>query len=289
MEFIKKLAELGYEKQANLLWGKMQEKELNSIWMGTKKAEESQFVIGESKIGGLPHLPRDFDWPEHDEKPLAFLAQLNLEEVTKYDEQQLLPSRGFLSFFHEGGESVWGFDPKDKGGFCVIYHTGSADDLVATELPVELEDYLRFSPCKLTFSQKKSYPSWEDYFASDFPFIHRNKDSYCKEVQDAFFDMSDEGVVNKLFGYPNLVQGDIFLESQLVTNGLYCGNATGYDDPRRKELEQNTSEWMLLFQIDSDNNANMMWGDVGRIFFVIKKSDLTNLNFDAIWSVFQCY
>ena len=76
MDFANKLTELGYGDQANLLWEKMQEKELNSIIMKTEKSDESQFEIGESKIGGTPHLPKGFIWPEYNGKPLAFLAQI---------------------------------------------------------------------------------------------------------------------------------------------------------------------------------------------------------------------
>lgn len=92
-----------------------------------------------------------------------------------------------------------------------------------------------------------------------------------------------------MLGHPDLVQGDIFWESQLVSNGLYCGDNTAHNNPKIKELEQGIPEWMLLFQIDSDDNANMMWGDIGRIYFTIKKQDLKNKNFDTIWSSFQCF
>jgi len=291
MNIIDKLNEQGYSEQASLLWEKMRAKELDSIVIATKKAKESRFSMGESKIGGMPHLPKDFVWPQFNGKPLAFLAQINLAEITKYDKARLLPARGILYFFHEGGEEVWGFDPKDKGGFCVKYHAGSPDDLAATEFPQTLDDYSRFPPCKLKFAQKKSYPSWEDCNASDFPYIHQGKSDYCEPILDVFLDGDedeDDGGFHKLLGYPDLVQGDIFLEAQLVTNGLYCGDETGYNDPRAAELEKNVSEWMLLFQIDSDDNADMMWGDCGRIYFTIKKSDLKNLNFDAVWSSFQC-
>jgi len=42
-------------------------------------------------------------------------------------------------------------------------------------------------------------------------------------------------------------------------------------------------------QIDSDDNASMMWGDVGRLYFWILRDELQNKNFDASWMVLQCY
>ena len=39
------------------------------------------------------------------------------------------------------------------------------------------------------------------------------------------------------------VQGDMQLEAQLVMNGLYCGDPSGYHDPRAAKLEKTCEEW----------------------------------------------
>ena len=80
------------------------------------------------------------------------------------------------------------------------------------------------------------------------------------------------------------------LECQLVTNGLYCGDATGYQDPRRASLELGASDWQLLLQIDSDEERlGWMWGDVGRVYFWIRRQDLASADFEGAWAVLQCY
>ena len=79
------------------------------------------------------------------------------------------------------------------------------------------------------------------------------------------------------------------LECQLVTNGLYCGDQTGYKDPRRIELEKTASDWQLLLQVDSDDRMKWMWGDVGRIYFWARKQDIQIGNFGDVWTVFQCH
>ncbi len=78
------------------------------------------------------------------------------------------------------------------------------------------------------------------------------------------------------------------LECELVTNGLYCGDPSGYNDPKAKTLEPNAKKWRLLLQIDSNEENEMMWGDVGRLYFWIKKDDLINKNFDKSWFSLQC-
>ena len=79
------------------------------------------------------------------------------------------------------------------------------------------------------------------------------------------------------------------LECELVTHGLYCGDATGYEDPRAKELEISSRQWRLLLQIDSDDSAEMMWGDVGRVYFWIREEDLRQARFDRTWTILQCH
>lgn len=64
--------------------------------------------LGISKIGGKPHLPQDFVWPyfkgenydgEVADRPLSFVAQINLAEAAPYDKDRVLPHTGMLYFF----------------------------------------------------------------------------------------------------------------------------------------------------------------------------------------------
>ncbi|MDS3859540.1 DUF1963 domain-containing protein [Thermosynechococcaceae cyanobacterium BACA0444] len=48
------------------------------------------------------------------------------------------------------------------------------------------------------------------------------------------------------------------------------------------------TEWQLLFQLDSDDNATMMWGDMGRLYFWCRESDIQAQNFDQAWMILQC-
>ena len=83
--------------------------------------------IGASKFGGRPDLPDGFQWDtfttdtyDDDEvkpRPLAFLAQVNLADVSAYDTEQLLPETGLLSFFYELGSQRWGVFPL-RPGLC---------------------------------------------------------------------------------------------------------------------------------------------------------------------------
>lgn len=80
------------------------------------------------------------------------------------------------------------------------------------------------------------------------------------------------------------------LECQLASNGLFVGNSSGYDDPRRPALEPGAKDWLLLLQIDSDEeNLSTMWGDAGRVYFWIRQQDLQKRDFSNVWLILQCY
>lgn len=45
---------------------------------------------------------------------------------------------------------------------------------------------------------------------------------------------------------------------------------------------------MLLLQVDSDNDAEMMWGDAGRLFFWITREAFLAGDFSAMFVQLQC-
>jgi len=236
------MREKGYPEQAPLLFKKLLAKEQICIEVGTNLAEESAFAIGESKMGGIPHLPKGFAWPKDKDgyEPLSFVAQINLEEMTREVGRHLLPLKGFLYFFYE-----------DYGECCVKYYAGSANDLVAADFPEDIQEHYMFLPCKLTFWKAKSYPDpgsnlCEGLFDSD-------------EIEAVYADVRwrHQGSLHQLFGYPEIYQSW---------------------DLKELDPEQDA----LLFQVDEDDDAEMRWGDLARISFLVKKTDLENLDFENV-------
>src|SRR5205085_499921 len=62
--------------------------------------DDAGIRLGASKMGGLPDLPADVDWPSWHE-PMAFIGQFNLGETAEHDQDGFLPRKGLLSFFYE--------------------------------------------------------------------------------------------------------------------------------------------------------------------------------------------
>ena len=58
---------------------------------------------------------------------------------------------------------------------------------------------------------------------------------------------------------------------------------------RHRELMTGSSDWRLLLQVDSsESETGMMWGDLGRIYFWMRETDLRDGNWSSSWLVLQC-
>jgi len=54
-----------------------------------------------SQLGGLPTLLKNRKWPlsKYDNEPHSFIGQIDFSEIKPFDEDDLLPPRGFIYFF----------------------------------------------------------------------------------------------------------------------------------------------------------------------------------------------
>ena len=85
-----------------------------------------------------------------------------------------------------------------------------------------------------------------------------------------------------MFGWPDLVQNSMQLDCQLASSGIDLRSDAGYDDPRAAQLEGGAAEWMLLLQVDTDDEAGWMWGDCGTLYYWIRRPDLLAGRFDRV-------
>lgn len=242
---------------------------------------EEELKPGQSKMGGRPDMSTSIDWFREDNgKPLSFIAQINLADIAVYDSAKQLPSKGILYFFYSAAQEAWGFDKKDQDKFKV-YYCEDISGVIRKEFPASLPKEARYKPAALSFLPSVSLPSYEQDYVSD---------RLNKTEQDKYFDAIESvyAETNKLLGHSDNIQGTMELECQLVTNGLYCGDASGFNDPRAKALEKGADDWILLFQVDSNDECDMMWGDVGVLYFWIRKDDLKHKRFEKCWMILQC-
>ena len=243
-----------------------------------KHVEEDLLDIGQSKIGGNPDLPSDVNWPiQKNGKKLAFLAQLNFDEFTS--DFPNLPNSGILYFFYDEAQEFWGDSKENSDSFRSIFieNPSNLERRTAPDDFVVLKGGM-YRPCKLKFTNSYSLPNWEhDYVSEQF------KDTN----NEPYIDISSSGqYITKLFGHSINVQGTMEYECEMVDRGYSWNDIPENEKPI---ISKESNKWNLLFQLDSEDEAKMMWGDVGRLYFWIKKEDLEKHNFDKTWMMFQCH
>lgn len=208
-----------------------------------------------SRVGGSPTLPEGFPWPrEGSGRPLRFLAQLNFFEIPPLEN---FPRRGLLVFFLADNR-LYGRDykhPRSQDGFRLLYFPELPQepylDTDALELP-PLQDFpVRDHHCVgLEFEAARMPVTGSDYSCQNLGFeTYGDFDTYA----DLF-----SGGGHRLGGYPGFEQ----------------------DDPRKSRLE--LQDYELLFQLDSDENMKLMWGDAGIAHFFIKPEALGKADFSDV-------
>jgi len=238
-----------------------------------------------SQLGGSPLATPDLAWPSRDGRPLAFLARIDLTQLQRTHPIEWLPPSGALLFFYDVAEQPWGFDPKDGDGWRVVY-IEKPEGLAEMPFPSTLDAANRLPRQFLSFQTIRSYPSFE----RDAISVLRFNDAECRQYEELQLQPFGDRPRHQLTGYPTPIQGDeMEKESQLASNGIYLGDADAYKDPRVKALDAGASEWRLLFQIDSDEAADVMWGDVGTIYFWVRESDARARRFERSWLILQCH
>lgn len=239
-----------------------------------------------SRIGGRPDLPDIGLWPKYKGKSMSFIAQVNLDEIAAAARQPLLPAGGMLYVFYDADQSTWGFDPKDRGSWAVLYRETPSEAAPPADYPSDLPKEARYKSVPVKLQAEQSIPDPSEVL-SDLLLSEEQQD----EVDEVYAQFLEGAVPHhQLLGYPEPIQdNEMELQCQLTSHGIYTGDAKGYKDPRVKSLKRGAKNWRLLLQIDSDEAAGMMWGDVGRLYFWITQDNLKNKRFENVWMISQCY
>jgi uncharacterized protein YwqG len=255
-------------------------------------AEDRTATPGDSKLGGRPDLPMDALWPKRLGYPLAFLGQVRLSQMpVEVLQHWSLAQRGRLWFWYDTATEPWGFDPADKGAFQVTF--------VADESPVEPRGWPAFPPGAI-----KGEPHWpfepfkecalsaDPGLAIDYevlaPLLENEWDAL--ETLRTHFQGEQGKGIHRLLGHPDEVQGHMRRECQLVSNGIYLGEPIAPKDQARADaLAPGAKDWTLLLQIDTDENGpGWMWGDVGCLYFWVRREEMKANDFSGVWGVLQC-
>ncbi len=252
-------------------------------------------TLWDSKLGGYPYLPQNFDFPKDSKgKNIVLLAQINFEEVP---ELEYYPKKGILQFYISGStDFLYGanFDnPTLQKNFRVIYFAeiekdetklqtdfsflGNSDQYYE-ETPFEFANLKNGTALKLNFSLAQEPAEINDYRFDKILGENTDfRDVLSEKFGEKYYDLLDtyidsySSAGHKIGGYADFTQED----------------PRSYLKDEENETFDKEKEWLLLLQIDSDEN--IMWGDVGICNFFIRKNDLLSLNFENVWYNWDCH
>lgn len=222
----------------------------------------------ESKVGGSPYLPKGTAFPAGpDGRELFFLAQLNFADMPRLDP---FPEKGLLQFYIND-DDLYGMDFDDGENpdtFRVLFFPDPVRDESALQsgLPMLREHDL------LPHHPDQSYPlqfELADEIApeTDYQFWQTFGPDFFQQFGEQEWEVQNE--------YGRLVR------SQGHKTGGYAYFTQ--DDPRRPE-----DPMLLLFQLDSDEGMDLMWGDMGVGHFFIREKDLRARDFSRVLYDWDC-
>jgi hypothetical protein len=219
-------------------------------------------------------VPQGFAWPKPGARPLSFIAQLDLAKLRPYDVERRLPSTGVLSFFYDAGGCFEGRDTDPNK--TRVFWFPEASKLVPCRAPAKAESYSR---CGLRYFAERTLPFARTHLARRLG-LDDYFNFYC-DARELMRAPRCDGEVHRVLGNPDAIQGD-------MTRQIVYEVAKAKIDRPKPALEAEADKLRLLLQIDSDERAEMMWGDLGRLFFWIREDDLAAANFGNVTCVLQC-
>lgn len=258
--------------------------------------------VGASKLGGCPDVPAGFEWPRFKgaediveperadmERPLAFMVQLDMAEIAACDGSGLLPKAGHLAFFYDDEGQCWG-ELEHKGCARVFYFPPGTPlmrmvqpgDIETMHGLPELELSITCSPYA-TRPDSVNLPEALDGELGKLPV------SAIAEISEVLWP-SEGRYRCQLLGWPTLIHDPMEKECQMRSMGL---DWDAFENPETKAaIEKGAGDWVLLleipsFSVDNDGETGLSFGDVGNIYYWIRKQDLAALDFSNIWLIGQ--
>ncbi|MDB5100885.1 MAG: hypothetical protein JWM80_5306 [Cyanobacteria bacterium RYN_339] len=269
-EVIKLARENGYD--ASIPW--LPKLSWPSIRLIRRRVAMEVLAPGQSRLGGIPDMPPDMEWPRFEENPMSLIAQIDLAEIAAFRSFTHLPSAGHLLFFYDTFLASWGDDP---GSWRVVYIAPGAT-IERRVPPEDLFANLIYYPMALEFRQEATLKVWvaEDPTEEldDFP---PGLEDELTELGDVIAEAreSDIAPLHRMAGAADFIQGDF----------SDCLAATDAGDNEHTRL---------LLQVDSDyletdhGSEGMFWGSGGHIYFLIGRGDLLRGCFDNVALSLQC-
>lgn len=247
-----------------------------------------------ARLGGTPVVPSDFTWPIwQGHGPLAFIGEVDLEALTSLalDLDLRLPSTGrLLAFYFDGSFDdfngvVGPWDRESLAGARLLHvHRGREGCTAAATPPGVLE----FKPQELTGRPITTYPNWEHpALRQEFGAEGKTHQEWMKHPVNAesflepLWELHAGEARHQIGGWADPEQGPV--EFEVAQAAL--------DEPFEHGDARHTEEalaWSLVLQVDSDDASEMMWGDVGALYWLARPNGHDADDLRTVSFTWQC-
>ena len=265
------------------------------VWLDSRREEDDALAVGASKLGGMPDLPVGGEWPTWRDQPMAFIAQIRLDEAAPFDDEGILPAAGLLSvFFATDGEPKGNADDGDPSSWRVMHLDGDPAAFVRQSAPAHLPEGYRFLTAALACSRWITPPDVDSPEIEALELTREERGAYV-EVETHFYEHERNTLFGTyLLGHPYMLNGPALLEPYRVTHGLpYPGMERYPKWPRGKERDRMVErlaqmrraaarEWRSLFQTDG-GDTDMDFAGGGILHVAIPREALLQRDFSRVW------
>jgi hypothetical protein len=187
--------------------------------------------------------------------------QINLAEVAPADVAGVLPKSGMLYFFFHWHDQD---DPEGPDAGLVLYHDGSGQRLERVEAPADMHSGGHFRGIDLI-------PRLEWTFRSCDGSIEIWDDLEARVAEAQGLEPPwGPAPIHRMLGHPEALQFWDLGEGQQLLLQVSSDCPTG------------VSDWGPYPE------TGMMWGDCGRIYYLINDGDLKTRCFGDVWAHLEC-
>ncbi|MEQ8147337.1 YwqG family protein [Streptomyces sp. OP7] len=241
------------------------------------------------RLGGLPALPTASEWPVWEgHGPLSFIASVDCAHLPVAAPDMDLPAAGTLLFFYfdgqlDDGDALVLAEDRESWAGARVLHVAADEEVAERGAPAELKPYpvVPLTARVEMTATEPWHPSVRAAFAPAAPLGNRYDHPVCsQEFLDALWKFDDE-VGHRIGGHAHSVQNPVEME---IAEAVLDGEVS-WDDPR---LSEEAGGWVLLAQFDSEDAADMMWGDAGALYWLIRPEDLAERRFERAMFTWQC-
>lgn len=215
---------------------------------------------------------------------MIFVAQFNLAELASAGTELDLPKSGQMYFF---------FDPgwyRSRGpSACVFSLNASELELEPAEFPEDVLEHHRMPGSAVEIAPMS-------HLASSLLLVNGFR-SWATGEERAMFDEYKQVLLqfreprHHLGGAATHTQDEVEIDLEIRSRRMAGRIRWDADGPQLytdKMYLASRKNWRCLLQIDTDERAGLIWGDMGTLFFGIKTEDWKRGDFSKVEAGMQC-